>query len=77
MKDWIIKQSDSFYRKTVDIRKSKLKNDLSDKWIKLSNELANKLLTSSQWHNRIITCEWCFVIGLSSWLVFIVMTILH
>lgn len=42
-------------------------------WIKL----ARVSVTSPQWYKRIITCEWCFVFVLLSWLVLIFTTILH
>jgi hypothetical protein len=77
MKDWNFKQSDFFYKKEIDIRKIKPQYDITDKWVELSNDLANKLATSPKWYSRVITCEWCFLIGLSSWLVLIFATILH
>lgn len=73
MKEWILNQGDAFYRKVSN----KKLGSSGDETNETGFEYAKNLASSPQFYKKIITCEWCFVFFLLTWLVLIFTTILH
>lgn len=73
MKKWILNQGDSFYRKVSNKKLGSSKEISTDNTF----EYAKNLASSPNFYRKIITCEWCFVFVLLTWLGLIFTTILH